>query len=85
MKEFPTLFSELGRITGVNPIYNKIDNSVKPVQQKRQTIPLKYVDRFKGLLDELSARGVVSGPLDHRSSTRWIHNPVIVEKNFGEK
>ena len=57
----------------------------KPVQQKRRPIPLKYIKSFDSLLDDLKAQGVESGPLDHRSATGWIHNPVIAGKNYGNK
>ena len=40
-----------------------MDESIKPVQ-KRRPVPLKYVERFEDLLDDLKSKGVVSGPLD---------------------
>ena len=51
VEECSGLFVGLGRATGVEPIHIEIDDSVKPVQQKRRPIPLKYVDRFESLLD----------------------------------
>ena len=37
------------------------------------------------VLDEISARGVVSGSLDHRYATGWIYNPVIVQKRYSKE
>ena len=79
VKEHSGLFEGFGRVTGVDPIHIEVDDSVKPVQQKRRPIPLKYVERFEDLLDDLKSKGVVSGPLDHKSVTGWIHNPVIAD------
>ena len=64
--KYNTLFSsdgKIGRAIDVKQVHIKIDEAVKPVQQKRQPIPLQYVDRFEKLLDDLEANGVVSGPL----------------------
>ena len=83
--EHKDLFEGFGRITGVDPIHIEVDESIKPVQQKRRPIPLKYVERFEDLLDDLKSKGVVSGPLDHKSATGWIHNPVIAEKKYNNK
>ena len=66
--EFPELVSGLGHVTSVDPIQIEIDDSIRPLQQKRRTILLKYVYRLESLLNELSVRGVVSGPLDHKSA-----------------
>ena len=77
------LFSGLGKATGVEPVHIEIDKTVPPVQQKRQSIPLHYVDRFKAHLEELIKEGVVEGPLDYKSATGWIHNPVISDKKYG--
>ena len=85
VKEFSGLFEGFGRVTGVDPIHIEVDESVKPVQQKRRPIPLKYVERFESLLDDLKSKKVVSGPLDHKSATGWIHNPVISEKRYNNK
>jgi hypothetical protein len=85
VKDFSGLFVGLGRATGVEPIHIEVDESIKPVQQKRRHIPLKYVERFEDLLDDLESKGVVSGPLDHKSATGWIHNPVIADKKYGNK
>ena len=63
----------------------EIDETVKLVQQKRRPIPLKYVERLESLLDDLTAKGVISSPLDHKSATGWIHNPVIEKKKYGNK
>ena len=49
------------------------------------TVPLKYVERFETLLDDLESKGVVLGPLDHKSATGWIHNPVIADKKYSNK
>ena len=62
-----------------------MNKSVKPVEQKRRPIPLKYVERFEDLLDDLKSKGVVSGPLDHKSAMGWIHNPVIADKRYNNK
>ena len=70
---------------GVEPIHIEVDESIKPVQQKRRPVPLKYVERFEDLLDDLESKGVVSGPLDHKSATGWIHNPVIADKKYSNK
>ena len=75
--EFSGLFVGLGRAQGVDPIHIVVDDSAKPVQKKRRPIPLKYVERFESLLDDLKTQGVVSSPLDHRLATNWIHNLVI--------
>ena len=37
------------------------------------------------LLDDFKARGVVFVPLDYKSATGWIHNPVIAEKIYSNK
>ena len=85
VKDFSGLFEGFGRATGVDPIHIEVDESVKPVQQKRRPIPLKYVERFENLLDDLKSKNVVSGPLDHKSATGWIHNPVIADKRYDNK
>ena len=43
------------------------------------------MERFEDLLDDLKSKGVVSGPLDHKSTTGWIHNPVIADKKYSNK
>ena len=48
-------------------------------------MPLKYVERFETLLDDLESKGVVLGPLDHKSATGWIHNPVTADKKYSNK
>ena len=53
--ELSGLFEGFGRVTGVDPIHIEVDESVKPFQQKRRPIPLKYVERFENLLDHKSA------------------------------
>ena len=73
------MFLGLGRVTGIDPIHIEIYNSVRQIQHKRMTIPLKYFNRFESVLDKLSIREVVSGPLDHKSATGWIHYLVIVQ------
>ena len=37
------------------------------------------------LLNELSNQGAVLCPLDQKSATGWIHNPVIADKRYGDK
>ena len=44
-----------------------------------------FVVHFEKLWDNLSDSGVVSVPLDHKLAMDWIHNPVIVEKKYGDK
>ena len=44
-----------------------------------------FVVHFEKLWDNLSDSGVVSVPLDQKLAMDWIHNPVIVEKKYGDK
>ena len=50
--KFPDLFTGLGRAK-VEPVHIQVDPKVKPIQQKRRTIALHYVDRLKKHLEEL--------------------------------
>ena len=43
------------------------------------------MERFEEFLNDLKSKGVVSGPLDHKSATGWIHNPVIADKKYNNK
>ena len=65
VQDFSSLFVGRGRAIGVEPILIEVDESIKPIQQKRRVIPLNYVERFETLLDNLMAKGVVSG---------WLQN-----------
>ena len=82
LHKYSLLFSsdgKIGRATDVKLVHLEIDAAMKPIQQKCRPIPLQYVDRFKKLLDDLEANGVVSGPLGSEWATGWIHNPVIAD------
>ena len=85
LKEFSGLFEGFGRAMGVDPIHIEVEELIKPVQQKRRPVPLKYVERFKDLLDDLKSEDVVSGLHDHKSATGWIHNPAIADKKYSNK
>ena len=63
----------------------EVDNSVKPVQQKRRPIAIHYLDKFKEHIEELHRAGVVSGPLTSESARGWIHNVVITQKSWTDK
>ena len=85
-ESFSNVFSDrLGRATKVDPVHVKIDPNIKPVQQKRRKIPIRYRSKFKDLLSELKEAGVIEGPLGTDSATGWIHNPVICDKKYGGK
>ena len=52
--KFPRVFSKkLGKAKDVEPVHVEINKDVKPIQQKRRRIPIRYVNRFKDLLTEL--------------------------------
>jgi hypothetical protein len=79
--KFPDLFTGLGRAK-VEPVHIEVDPKVKPIQQKRRTIALHYVDRLKKHLVELKKEGVISGPLGSEWARGWICNPVITGKKW---
>ena len=82
--KFPNLFSGLGRAK-VEPVHIEVDKKVKPIQQKRRTIALHYVDRLKKHMTELKEEGVISGPLGPEWARGWICNPVITGKKWDTK
>ena len=84
LKPHQQLFQGIG-VAKVEPVHIEVDNSVKPVQQKRRAIAIHYLDKFKEHLEELHRAGVVSGPLTSESARGWIHNVVISQKSWTDK
>ena len=62
VKPYQQVFQGIG-VAKVEPVHIEVDNSVKPVQQKRRPIAINYLDRFREHIEELHRAGVVSGPL----------------------
>ena len=56
LRPFEKVFQGIGRAK-VEPVHIEVDPSVKPVQQKRRPIPLRYVEKFKDHIEELKEAG----------------------------
>ena len=76
----PKLFQGLGWAK-VDPVRIDINETVKPVRQKRRPLAIHYRQKLKYHLKELKKEGTMSGPLDSVSSRAWILNPVISAKS----
>ena len=59
----PKLFQALGRAK-VDHVHVDIDETVKPVRQKRRPVAIHYRQKLKDHLEELKKEGTISGPLD---------------------
>ena len=46
------LRSKVWLVVNVGLVHIKINESIKPIQQKYCSIPLQYVDKFRTMLDE---------------------------------
>ena len=59
-----TKFRPFGTDMSLPPVHMEIDDSVKPVQQKRRPIALHYLDKFKDHIELIHRAAVISGPLE---------------------
>ena len=78
-RQYPEVFTGLGRVTGVPDIHIEMDEMVPPVHQKQRQIPIHYKPKLNAHLEELIREGVVM-PFDCANGTSWIHNVVITAK-----